>query len=234
MAYTRKITAIEARVLGVLMEKEEATPEGYPLSLNALVAACNQKTSRDPVMQLDEEQVTAALEELRRDVLVWRSEGARVVRWDHRLVNRWHLDKPAKAVITLLLLRGAQTPGELRTRSDRLGGFTSVEDVERVLERLSRGDNALVRKLPHQPGQRESRWQHTMLVLDDAAVADAAVAAAVAVAQAQRSAVATSVDASDTRQQAVGAREHHLESRVAELEERVAELERRWAELEGG
>lgn len=160
MSRTRKLDPVEIRVLGVLLEKEQTTPEQYPLTTNAVIAGCNQKTNRDPVTELTETEVTEALDRLREDVMVWRTETPRSERWEHRLDRRWELDRAGKAVITLLLLRGPQTPGELRTRSDRLHHFDSVEAVEETLQRMSEGFDALVRELPRRPGQRESRWMH--------------------------------------------------------------------------
>lgn len=160
MARTRQLDPLEIRVVGALMEKEQTTPDYYPMTLNALVAACNQKSNRDPVMQLARHKVYQALENLRQDVLVWRSDGARSERWQHSLDRRWELDRAAKAIMTLLLLRGPQTPGELRSRSERMHAFTTVGEVEEVLQRLQEGFDALVRELPRAPGQRESRWQH--------------------------------------------------------------------------
>jgi uncharacterized protein YceH (UPF0502 family) len=157
---TRKLDSIEIRVLGVLLEKEQTTPDQYPLTTLAVVNGANPKTNREPVTQLTETEVTEALDRLREDVLVWRSQSARAERWEHRLDRRWQLDGAAKAVMTLLLLRGPQTPGELRTRSDRMHPFESVDEVEAVLQRLSDGFDALVRELPRQPGQRETRWMH--------------------------------------------------------------------------
>jgi hypothetical protein len=157
---TRKLDPVEIRVLGALLEKEQTTPEQYPLTTLAVVAACNQKTNREPVTDLSETEVTEALDRLREDVLAWRTQTARAERWEHRLDRRWELDKRAKAVMTLLLLRGPQTPGELRTRAERLHPFESVEEVEATLERLASGFDALVRELPRRPGQREARWTH--------------------------------------------------------------------------
>jgi len=160
MSRTRKLDPVEARVLGVLLEKEQTTPDQYPLTTSALVAGCNQKTNRDPVTHLSETEVTEAVDRLREDVLVWRAQSARAERWEHRLDRRWELDGASKAVMTLLLLRGPQTPGELRTRSDRMHHFESVADVEATLEGLADGFDAMVCELPRQPGQRESRWAH--------------------------------------------------------------------------
>lgn len=160
MSRTRKLDPVEIRVLGVLLEKEQATPDHYPLTTNAVLAGCNQRSNREPVMDLTETEVTEALDRLREDVLVWRSASARSERWEHRLDRRWELDAKSKAVMTLLLLRGPQTPGELRSRSGRLHSFDSVDEVEETLQELSSGFDALVCELPRQPGQREARWTH--------------------------------------------------------------------------
>jgi uncharacterized protein YceH (UPF0502 family) len=174
---TRPLDPVEIRVLGVLLEKERTTPEAYPMTTNGVITACNQKSNRDPVTDYDETAVTEALDRLRSEVLVWRSETARAERWAHCLDRRWHLDSAGKAVMALLLLRGAQTPGELRTRSERLHAFASVEDVERALATLARGSDPLVRELPRRPGQREARWLH---LVGNAAATAAASAAAMA------------------------------------------------------
>ncbi|MDD5563757.1 MAG: YceH family protein [Thermoanaerobaculaceae bacterium] len=154
------LDAVEVRVLGCLLEKQQATPEYYPLTQNALVAACNQKSNRDPVMELADRDVREALDRLRADVLVWPVEGARVERWEHNLDRSWELDAAAKALVTVLLLRGPQTPGELRTRCERLHPFASVGEVEAGLRRLAAGPEPLVTELGRGPGQKESRWMH--------------------------------------------------------------------------
>lgn len=159
---TRQLDPIETRVLGSLLEKEQATPEAYPLTVNALLAACNQKTNRDPVTQLTETEVTDALDRLRQEVLVWRTEGARTERWKQSVSRRWGLDSGGKALITLLLLRGAQTVGELHARSERLHAFASLDEVENALRRLSGEAEPLVREIPRRPGQKENRWVHTV------------------------------------------------------------------------
>lgn len=156
----RQLDAIEIRVLGVLLEKEQTTPEAYPLTVNAVLAGCNQKTNRDPVMELTETQVVDALERLRQEVLVWRSEGARSERWQQSVVRRWGLDRAGKALMTLLLLRGPQTPGELRTRSERLHPFNTLQEVEEALQRMANIDEPLVAEQPRRPGQKEIRWTH--------------------------------------------------------------------------
>ncbi len=152
--------AVELRVLGCLLEKQQTTPEYYPLTVNALVAACNQKSNREPVMELAENEVRGALDRLRADVLVWPVEGARAERWEHNLDRSWELDTAGKALITVLLLRGAQTPGELRGRCERMHRFDGVADVEAALQRLAAGAEPLVAELPREPGQKERRWTH--------------------------------------------------------------------------
>ncbi len=147
-------------MLGCLLEKQQATPEYYPLTLNALVAACNQKSNRDPVTELAENDVRETLDRLRADVLVWPVEGARAGRWEHNLDRSWELDPAGKALITVLLLRGPQTPGELRSRCERLHPFGSVGEVEAALERLAAGPEPLAVELSRAAGQKEGRWTH--------------------------------------------------------------------------
>ncbi len=155
----RRLTAIETRVLGSLLEKEQTTPESYPMTLNALVAACNQKNNREPVLELVEAEVEAALRALFEDVLVWRSEGARALKWSHNVDRRWRLTPATKALVTVLLLRGAQTPGELRARTERMHPFASVGAVEAALGELAAGEEPLAVELPCAPGQKENRWR---------------------------------------------------------------------------
>ena len=156
----RTLDAVEARVLGCLLEKQQTTPEYYPLTVSALVAACNQKSNREPVMALAENDVREALDRLRADVLVWPVEGARAERWEHNLDRSWELDPAGKALITVLLLRGPQTPGELRGRSERMHPFPDLAGVEAALRRLAEGAEPLVAELPREPGQKERRWTH--------------------------------------------------------------------------
>lgn len=157
----RTLDPIEVRVLGSLMEKQLTTPEYYPLTLNALVAACNQKSNREPVMELGEQEIQRALDRLQDEKLVWRVMGGRAVRFDHNLDNVWHLNRREKALLTLLFLRGPQTSGELRGRSDRAQSFESVGEVEETLRDMSAHSEPLVRVLPRRPGQKEERWAHT-------------------------------------------------------------------------
>ncbi len=167
---------VQVRVLGALMEKEIATPETYPLSLNALVLACNQRSSRDPVMELTEEQVRQALHGLEDLGLTAVVRDSRVPKYEHRIRTVLNLRRDETAVLCLLLLRGAQTPGELRTRADRLYSFDDLEAVQSTLERMTSRptDSAaegtvggqrtgpLVVVLARQPGSREARFMHLL------------------------------------------------------------------------
>jgi len=158
----RLLEAAELRVLGSLLEKEQTTPELYPLTVNSLIQACNQKTAREPVMEMSEGAVHGVLRQLFQDEMVSRSEGARVTRWHHALNLRWNLDPARKAVMTLLLLRGPQTPGELRSRSERLHAFATIAELEDALLALSSAPEPLVSELPRAPGQKECRWTHRL------------------------------------------------------------------------
>ena len=158
----RELDAIEIRILGSLMEKQLTTPETYPLTVNSLVAACNQKSNREPVTELSENDVQHGLDRLQEERLVWKVLSSRATRWDHNADREWQLDRPAKAVITLLFLRGPQTFGELRGRSDRLHSFESIADVEATLHRLAGSESPMVRELPRRPGQKETRWVHLL------------------------------------------------------------------------
>ncbi len=160
MRLPRELDPVEIRILGALLEKEQTTPDYYPLTLNALVAACGQKSNRHPVMPLAAHDVIAALDRLHEEVMVWPVQGARSDRWRHSLDRRWELEDAGKAIMTLLLLRGPQTPGELRGRSERLHPFRSTHEVEAALLELSQGDEPLVVCLQRRPGQKEARWAH--------------------------------------------------------------------------
>lgn len=160
MRLARELDPIEIRLLGSLMEKQMSTPEAYPLTINSLVLACNQRSNREPVTDIGESDVRAALDRLLELVLVWRVEGARTERWEHNLDARWELDRPGKALLTLLLLRGAQTPGELRARSERLHAFPGLAEIEETLARMSAEPEPLVFEIARRPGQKEGRWSH--------------------------------------------------------------------------
>lgn len=154
----------EARVLGALIEKDITTPEYYPLSLNALVNACNQKSNRDPVMQLDEDAVRDALGGLQEQRLAGPASGAdgRVTKYEHRTQEVFNFTRAEVAVLCVLLLRGPQTPGELRGRTERMHRFETLEDVQSVLQKLMQREPSLVKMLPRQPGTKESRWAHLL------------------------------------------------------------------------
>ena len=157
------LTVVEARVLGALIEKEITTPEYYPLSLNALANACNQKSNRDPVMTLDEDAVRAALRSLSEQTLA-RSAGtdSRVPKYEHRLNELFNFHRHEIAVLCVLLLRGPQTPGELRTRTDRMYSFEDLDSVHSALHLLMKREPPLVALLPRQPGTKEARYSHLL------------------------------------------------------------------------
>jgi hypothetical protein len=158
------LTEVECRVLGSLIEKEVTTPEYYPLSLNALLNACNQKSNRDPVMNLDEAAVRQALHSLDAQSLV-RSVSAsdsRVTKYEHRLQEAFNFYRHEIAILCVLLLRGPQTPGELRTRAERMHPFDDLSAVQSSLQHLMRREPPLVKVLPRQPGTKESRYVHLL------------------------------------------------------------------------
>ena len=156
-----ELSEVETRVLGALVEKETTTPEYYPLSLNALVNACNQKSNRDPVMTLDEKTVRQALRLLTEQAMVRSASGdSRVAKYEHRLNELYNLHRHEIAVLCVLLLRGPQTPGELRTRAERMYAFEDLDAVHAALNLLMRREPALVRVLPRQLGTKESRYMH--------------------------------------------------------------------------
>jgi len=171
------LSEVEVRVLGALIEKDITTPDYYPLSLNALVNACNQKNNRDPVMKLDEDVVRGALDSLQGQRLAGPASGAdsRVTKYEHRLQEVFNFDRREMAILCVLLLRGAQTPGELRGRTERMYRFQALDDVHGALDRLSQREPPLVAVLPRQPGTKESRYMH--LLSDTAVPAEPARAA---------------------------------------------------------
>lgn len=210
----RTLDALEIRVLGCLLEKEQATPEYYPMTVNSVTQACNQKTNRHPVMSLSQAEVQDGLDRLfNEDVFAWRSRAGRATKWKQNVDRRWHLTPATKAVMTLLLLRGPQTAGELRSRGDRLYGFSDLGAVEEALRALSQGEEPLVRELPRQPGQKENRWAH---LVGGAVQAPKAVTTPVAARSARgRDSAPSGAEAVD-----------RLENRVARLERLVDDLVR--------
>jgi uncharacterized protein YceH (UPF0502 family) len=160
-----RVDVVEGRILGSLIEKQLTTPQQYPLSLNALVLACNQTSNRDPVTALDEPTVEASLATLKEKGLVryvLPSHGRSVVRYRQVLDERLALDERQMALVGVLLLRGPQTIGELRARTERMARFDSTGDVERDLEGLARGEEPFVARLARRPGQKEERWAHLL------------------------------------------------------------------------
>ena len=154
---------IEVRVLASLIEKETTTPEYYPLSLNALMLACNQKTNRDPVVSYDDDTAHEALESLRVKRLVRSAAGSRVVKYEHSFLEVFNLGRRELALLCTLMLRGPQTLGELRDRSERMRSFSDLEEVESCLEGLMRLEpRALVKRLGRQPGTKEPRYMHLL------------------------------------------------------------------------
>lgn len=156
------LTAIEARVLGCLIEKAATTPEQYPLTANAAMVAANQKTSREPVMDLELGEVGHALRTLEDKKLVRCQHASRASRYEHRFEEVYTLTGPQRVILCLLMLRGPQTAGELLARSDRMFKFSDIEQVKDTLDRLTRRQPAMAIKLARQPGQREERFMHLM------------------------------------------------------------------------
>jgi len=213
-----KLSAVEARVVGVLMEKEITTPEYYPLSANAALNGCNQKSSREPVMSLSEVDVRGALFELDQLGLVRTLEDTRVTKFEHRMregLGGAPLRRDEVAVICLLLLRGPQTPAELRARAERQYSFDDNAAVQTTLERLAAREEPMVALLPRQPGAREARWAHLLSGPVEAAIAAQPSAAPAAFAPHAAPAFGTAIQDRVTQ----------LESQVAELESRLAALE---------
>ncbi|AJY15650.1 YceH family protein [Burkholderia multivorans] len=158
----RELTPLEARILGVLVEKQHTVPDTYPLSLNALTAGCNQKTARAPVMNVTDDEVTTALDALKHLSLVFEGSSSRVPRFEHNLNRVLGIPSQAIALLTVLMLRGPQTAAELRLNSARLHGFADISSVEAFLDELATREPPLVVRLPRAPGARENRWMHLL------------------------------------------------------------------------
>jgi hypothetical protein len=216
------LTAAEARVLGALMEKEVTTPEYYPLSLNALVNACNQRSNREPVMALDEDDVRQALHGLEDDRMAGRARSAdgRVTKYEHWLGELFNLSRAETALLCVLLLRGPQTPGELRGRTERMHAFEEIGDVLAGLEKLMAREPALAAILPRQPGTKESRYAQLL----------SGPVESMAVAQAEPGSAAESI-AGRSGDDGGDEKIAQLESTVAELRREVVELRQHVAEL---
>jgi uncharacterized protein len=203
------LTPAEARVLGALVEKEVTTPDYYPLTLNALINACNQRSNREPVMDLDEDAVRQALHGLEEQRLAGPARGAdgRVTKYEHWLGEAFNFSRAETALLCVLLLRGPQTPGELRGRTERLHRFEEIADVLAGLQKLTEREPPLVAVLPRQPGTKESRYAHLL-------------SGAVESMQITTPEPASSGDASAHEQ------------RIAQLESTVAELQQQFAALQ--
>lgn len=158
------LSQVETRILGSLVEKELTTPDYYPLSLNTLINACNQKSNRDPVMNLDENSVSQALRSLDKEGLAGRADGMdnRVTKFEHRFQEAFNFDRREIAILCELLLRGPQTPGELRSRAERMYRFDDLSQVQSTLQRLAQRDPAVVKVLPRVPGTKEARYAHLL------------------------------------------------------------------------
>ena len=157
------LSLLETRVLGVLVEKQHTVPDSYPLTLNALVSGCNQKSSRDPVIEATDEEVQAAVDHLKTLSLTMESSGGRVMRYAHNAERGFRLPSQAVALLATLMLRGPQTVGELRINADRLHKFSDISAVEGFLHELFEQESgAMVIELPRQPGARENRWMHLL------------------------------------------------------------------------
>ncbi len=218
-----ELDPVEARVLGSLMEKQMATPDYYPLSMNALVNACNQRTNREPVMDLSEDDVEEALESLRARRLVWqvKTQGSRVVKYEQNLKQIADFSKSETALLCVLLLRGPQTAGELRTRTSRLIEFHGLPAVEHTLQNLAEHEKGpFVIQLPLRPGQKESRFAHLFFEPDESDAVFKPTAAS-------DSATETESDVAFRSD-----RLEALEKKVEDLSRELEELKRRFVEFE--
>ena len=209
------LNEVECRILGSLLEKEVTTPEYYPLSLNALVNACNQKSNRDPVMNLDETVVRQTLRSLEGQSLVRSVSPAdsRVTKYEHRLQEAFNFYRHEIAILCLLLLRGPQTPGELRSRSERMHSFDDLNAVQSSLQHLMKREPPLVKPLPRQPGTKETRYAH--LLSGDVAQAEPEL-------MVQAHTLERSIDGDRVRQ---------LEEEITRLQNEVAELKQQFAQF---
>jgi uncharacterized protein YceH (UPF0502 family) len=216
MRLPRTLDPTEIRVLGSLLEKQQTTPEYYPLTLGALTAACNQKSNREPVLELTETEILLALEAMRELVLVWKVTGFRADKWEENLTAKLGLDGAAKAILTLLFLRGPQTPGEVKGRSDRMHPFASLAEVDSALSAMAEGKDPLVAELPRRPGQKETRWVHLL-------AGEAAVSAVPG--------PSTGASPPSSHSPTAPAQGQPLAERVARLEEKLERLSAEFSEL---
>ncbi|MGB2673013.1 MAG: YceH family protein [Candidatus Acidiferrum sp.] len=211
------LSEVEARVLGCLVEKEITTPEYYPLSLNALVHACNQKSNRDPLMNVDEDAVRQALRALGEEALARSAGGdSRVPKYEHRLAEVFNFTRPETAVLCELLLRGPQTPGELRSRAERMHAFEDLSVVHSTLKRLMEREPPLAELLPRQPGTKEARYAH--LLSGNAKIPETGAGQ-------------PKTELTQSNKFADEERVARLENEAAVLREEVADLKRQFAEF---
>ena len=208
------LSDVEARVLGCLVEKEITTPEYYPLSLNALVHACNQKSNREPLMNVEEGAVRQALRALSEQALTRSASGdSRVAKYEHRLADTFNFTRPETAILCELLLRGPQTPGELRSRAERMHPFEDLSVVQSTLKHLMERNPPLVKLLPRQPGNKEARYAH--LLSGDVEVREAPPVKTVAI---------SISSAENTRMT-------ELETEIASLRKEITDLKSQFAEF---
>jgi len=219
---TAKLNDIELRVLGVLMEKALTTPDAYPLTINAIVAGCNQKQNRDPILSLSGGDVSRSLQTLGHRGLAHQAPpepGARANRFRHTVVEALHWDKRQQAIMSELMLRGRQTPGELRGRAQRMCGFADVPAVLTTLTELAQSDTPFVEELPREPGRSANRWRHLLAESEEQTVAETPCASApdraMSAPPGDRPPASTAPD--------LIARLDALERRVAALEQRLAD-----------
>jgi uncharacterized protein len=221
------LTPIEARVLGALIEKEITTPEYYPQSLNALVNACNQKSNRDPVLHVEENEIRRALNHLESQSLVRSVGDSRVTKFEHRLQETFNFYRPEIAIICELLLRGPQTPGELRTRASRMHPFEDLESVHSALQRLAKREPPMVTVLPRQHGTKEARYAH---LLGDSSPVDTAAAESASMGASAHARAETFLGTPISRLAPSPAAQPS--SSVAALSEEVAQLRQQIADLQ--
>jgi hypothetical protein len=215
----RHLTPLEARVLGVLVEKQATVPDTYPLSLNALVNGCNQKTAREPVIEASEADVLVALDGLKSLALVFETSGSRVVKYEHNMARAMQLPGAAVALLAVLMLRGPQTAAELRLNCERLHRFADISSVEAFLDELAAKDPPRAAKLPRAPGEREARWAQLLTGEPPASVAPARPPGAAV-------AAAGAVDVGAGELAALKAEQTRLAERVEQLEALVQRLAR--------
>jgi len=219
-----RLSATQARVLGCLIEKEITTPDYYPLTLNALINACNQRSNREPVMDLDEDEVRLALRILEEDKLAGRARSAdgRVTKYEHWMGEYFNFTRAEVALICVLLLRGPQTPGELRSRCERMHNFTEISDVLNGLQKLAERTPSLVAQLPRQPGTKEARYSH---LLSGSVATNNAISAHATLSVTTTSSYSSPLDAN------AESRINQLEAEVSDLKQKLADLERKFSEL---